>query len=72
VGAGPLAEAAVRLPLLRLLPISVMVAVSEAMTIVTFAGLIRWTRLVSPRRLTLIPYRIRCHHFQRFRCSRQL
>jgi hypothetical protein len=42
-GTALLAEAAARVPLIYLLPISVMVAVSEAMTIVTFAGLIGWT-----------------------------
>jgi hypothetical protein len=50
-GAGLLLEAAVRVPLVYLLPISVMVGVSEAMMIATFAGLITWT-LCYVRRVT--------------------
>jgi hypothetical protein len=38
-----LLEALVRVPLIYLLPIDVMVAVSEAMTIAVFVGLIAWT-----------------------------
>jgi hypothetical protein len=41
-GAGLLLESIVRMPLIYLLPIDVMVGVSEAMTIATFAGLITW------------------------------
>lgn len=42
-GAGLLVEAVVRIPLIYLLPVSVMVGVSEAMMIATFAALITWT-----------------------------
>jgi hypothetical protein len=38
-----LLEALVRVPLIYLLPVDVLVAVSEAMTIAVFAGLIAWT-----------------------------
>jgi len=41
-GAGLLAEALVRVPLVFLLPIPVMVGLSTALTIATFAGLITW------------------------------
>jgi hypothetical protein len=41
-GGGLLAESLVRVPLVYLLPVSVMVGVGEAMTIVAFAGLITW------------------------------
>jgi hypothetical protein len=37
-----LVEAIVRIPLVYLLPVSVMVGVSEAMSIAAFAGLITW------------------------------
>jgi hypothetical protein len=42
-GAGLLTEALVRVPLVFLLPVSVMVGVGEAMSIATIAGLIGWT-----------------------------
>jgi hypothetical protein len=42
-GAGLLTEALVRVPLVYLLPVSVMVGVGEAMSIATIAGLIGWT-----------------------------
>jgi len=42
-GIGLLIEAALRVPLIFLLPISVMVAVSQAMMIAAFALLIAWT-----------------------------
>jgi hypothetical protein len=42
-GTGLLVEAAVRVPLVYLLPISVMVGVSETMMVATFAALISWT-----------------------------
>ena len=42
-GAGLLAEALVRVPLVFLLPVSVMVGVGEALTVATFGGLIAWT-----------------------------
>jgi hypothetical protein len=42
-GLGLLLEAAVRVPLVYQLPISVMVGVSEAMMVATFASLITWT-----------------------------
>jgi hypothetical protein len=42
-GAGLLTEALVRIPLVYLLPVSVMVGVGEAMSIATIAGLIGWT-----------------------------
>jgi hypothetical protein len=41
-GAVLLAEAAVRVPLVYTLPVSVMVGVGEAMSIAAFAGLISW------------------------------
>ena len=41
-GAALLVESLVRVPLVYLLPVSVMVGVGEAMTIATFAGLITW------------------------------
>jgi hypothetical protein len=43
-GAGLLTEAIVRVPLIFLLPIHVMVAVSAALEIVFFGALIGWTR----------------------------
>lgn len=42
-GIGLLIEAALRVPLVFLLPIDVMVAVSQAMMIAAFALLIAWT-----------------------------
>jgi hypothetical protein len=42
-GAGLLVEALVRVPLVYALPISVMVGLSEALSLATFAGLIGWT-----------------------------
>lgn len=42
-GVGLLTEALVRVPLVYLLPIEVMVGVSEVLMVVTFAGLITWT-----------------------------
>jgi hypothetical protein len=42
-GVGLLLEALVRVPLIYALPVSVMVGLSEALTVVTFAGLIGWT-----------------------------
>ena len=42
-GIGLLLEAALRVPLDFLLPVSVMVAVSQAMMIAVFALLIAWT-----------------------------
>jgi len=42
-GGGMLAEAAVRVPLIYLLPVPVMVGLSTAMQVATFAGLIGWT-----------------------------
>lgn len=52
-GVGLLAEAIVRVPLVFALPVDVMVGVSEALTIVTFVGLIaftlRYVRKVSTR-----------------------
>lgn len=41
-GAGLLAEALVRIPLVYLLPVNVMFGVGEAMSIATIAGLISW------------------------------
>lgn len=41
-GAGLVAEAALRIPLIYLLPVSVMVGVSAAMMVATFAVLIAW------------------------------
>ena len=38
-----LAEASVRIPLIYLLPVDVMVGLSEAMFVATFAGLLAWT-----------------------------
>jgi hypothetical protein len=48
-GVGLLVEAAVRVPLIYLLPVSVMVAVSQAMMIVAFVLLIGWTSWYSRR-----------------------
>ena len=48
-GAGLLLEAALRVPLIFLLPIDVMVAVSQAMMIAAFALLIAWTSWYSRR-----------------------
>ena len=48
-GAGLLVEAALRVPLIFLLPIDVMVAVSQAMMIAAFALLIAWTSWYSRR-----------------------
>ncbi len=42
-GAGLLLEALVRVPLIYALPISVMVGVSEVLTVVTFGALIGWS-----------------------------
>lgn len=42
-GSGLVLEALVRVPLVYTLPISVMVGISEAMSVVTFAALIGWT-----------------------------
>ena len=42
-GAGLLAEALVRVPLVYLLPVSVMVGVGEVLSIGTLAGLVAWT-----------------------------
>ena len=50
-GVGLLTEAVVRVPLVYVLPISVMVAVGEAMSIAFLAGLIVWNRWYV-RRLT--------------------
>ena len=41
-GVGLLVEAAVRVPLIYLLPVSVMVGLSAALMVATFAGLIAW------------------------------
>lgn len=54
-GTSLLIEAAVRVPLVYLLPISVMVAVSETMTVATFAALISWTLWYIRRTRTEIP-----------------
>jgi len=48
-GGGLLLEAALRVPLIFLLPIDVMVAVSQAMMIAAFALLIAWTSWYSRR-----------------------
>ena len=48
-GGGLLLEAALRVPLVFLLPIDVMVAVSQAMMIAAFALLIAWTSWYSRR-----------------------
>lgn len=48
-GVGLLVEAALRVPLVFLLPISVMVAVSQVMMIAAFALLIAWTSWYSRR-----------------------
>jgi hypothetical protein len=48
-GVGLLVEAAVRVPLIYLLPVSVMVAVSQAMMIAAFVLLISWTSWYSRR-----------------------
>jgi hypothetical protein len=42
-GAGLLLESLVRVPLIYLLPVSVMVGLGEALTVVVFAGLMAWT-----------------------------
>jgi hypothetical protein len=48
-GVGLVVEATVRVPLIYLLPVSVMVAVSQAMMIAAFVLLIGWTSWYSRR-----------------------
>ena len=48
-GAGLVAEAAVRVPLIYLLPIDVMVGLSTALMVVAVAGLIGWTSWYAKR-----------------------